>query len=574
MRTASEKNESKSSSKNGPRWLRWTLGSSAVVFATLCALSGCALSDEGSEGADAALASTEQAIGTPGMAMTGIEAWRSLSPYATATVIDTDPALCSNKGVGFFIATRNQDQRYYVKAMRYTQNPVWKQFGARQFVSAPSCAFEEPMVDFDAGSDAFLMAGKSLDNRIYVVPGVWVGAVVEEPPDNFFHANPDWTGAWTQVSATQYPGQNGLPAVGANGSRAVVVFLNSNRIHAHAQSLPFVNTTAAWGARIDGPVLPTGVTGTGVPAITYQGGGTNRFVIAVRGVLGGSGVLYWTYFDGTAFVGGWSQIPTSAPVDSDPSLEWDFLNDTVTVYYRTGQRITQTSAHEARDLGVYPYHLVDEAGEDTVVLGAPRAVFGASIEVSGIRGVIARGWEPPATEANHEAWVLHAQDNTLNLLQCESGDTTTIWNESDVDCGGDLCAPCEEGRACNVDPDCESRNCDGGICEPTLPTNPCAAYCAPATPIAWSPAGSYQSGNLGTSTTCREVTQFFNGMWCGNFAGTKQLRINGTTMNCAGGNVVPPPPAAGGYCIQSTAGNYAWASYSLWDTTQGATPLP
>lgn len=28
-----------------------------------------------------------------------------------------------------------------------------------------------------------------------------------------------------------------------------------------------------------------------------------------------------------------------------------------------------------------------------------------------------------------------------------------------------------------------------------------------------------------------------------------------------------------GYCIQSTSGNYPWAAYAPWDTTQGTTPL-
>ena len=37
-------------------------------------------------------------------------------------------------------------------------------------------------------------------------------------------------------------------------------------------------------------------------------------------------------------------------------------------------------------------------------------------------------------------------------------------NETDTDCGGGECPPCENGQACDVDDDCEERNCVGGFC--------------------------------------------------------------------------------------------------------------
>ena len=36
--------------------------------------------------------------------------------------------------------------------------------------------------------------------------------------------------------------------------------------------------------------------------------------------------------------------------------------------------------------------------------------------------------------------------------------------ETDVDCGGPTCAPCEDGRTCGADDDCASMACAGGIC--------------------------------------------------------------------------------------------------------------
>ena len=39
--------------------------------------------------------------------------------------------------------------------------------------------------------------------------------------------------------------------------------------------------------------------------------------------------------------------------------------------------------------------------------------------------------------------------------------------ETDVDCGGDACPPCQLGRACNDGADCVSGTCTGGHCAPT-----------------------------------------------------------------------------------------------------------
>ncbi len=48
---------------------------------------------------------------------------------------------------------------------------------------------------------------------------------------------------------------------------------------------------------------------------------------------------------------------------------------------------------------------------------------------------------------------------TINL--CEDG--ILSGDESDVDCGGS-CAPCEDGRSCNLNTDCVNGLCDANIC--------------------------------------------------------------------------------------------------------------
>jgi hypothetical protein len=38
-------------------------------------------------------------------------------------------------------------------------------------------------------------------------------------------------------------------------------------------------------------------------------------------------------------------------------------------------------------------------------------------------------------------------------------------NETDVDCGGNVCVPCQAGKKCLVPTDCASMSCVGNICQ-------------------------------------------------------------------------------------------------------------
>ena len=44
------------------------------------------------------------------------------------------------------------------------------------------------------------------------------------------------------------------------------------------------------------------------------------------------------------------------------------------------------------------------------------------------------------------------------------GDNVVNGDETDVDCGGQLCTPCNTGKRCAVDHDCRSHVCAGGAC--------------------------------------------------------------------------------------------------------------
>jgi hypothetical protein len=95
-----------------------------------------------------------------------------------------------------------------------------------------------------------------------------------------------------------------------------------------------------------------------------------------------------------------------------------------------------------------------------------------------------------------------------------------------------------------------------------VPATPCAGICANPTTFTWT--GSYQSGNLGTGAVCRETTHPVVGGNCGNFSGGRTLSLNGTVMPCNNTNW-PSLPAArnGGYCVNTTAGQFPWAFVTL-----------
>lgn len=105
---------------------------------------------------------------------------------------------------------------------------------------------------------------------------------------------------------------------------------------------------------------------------------------------------------------------------------------------------------------------------------------------------------------------------------------------------------------------------------PALPSNgPCATLCSSPTEFSMAPYGSYNSGNLGTGAVCFETTSPIAGGNCGNFASPRTLSVNGVTETCNNQNWSSVPAKRnGGYCIQTTAGNYPWAYFAVWRGAQ------
>jgi len=94
-------------------------------------------------------------------------------------------------------------------------------------------------------------------------------------------------------------------------------------------------------------------------------------------------------------------------------------------------------------------------------------------------------------------------------------------------------------------------------------TTACTGLCT--NPINFTINGSYQSGNLGTGAVCYQTTSTINSGNCGNLASPRTLKVNGTTETCNGGNWSSVPAKRnGGYCVQTTAGNYSYAYFTAW----------
>jgi hypothetical protein len=97
----------------------------------------------------------------------------------------------------------------------------------------------------------------------------------------------------------------------------------------------------------------------------------------------------------------------------------------------------------------------------------------------------------------------------------------------------------------------------------STPATPCTGLCS--NPVEFTIHGSFQSGNIGTGAVCLETTSVIHGGNCGNFVSPRSLSVNGTHEPCDVGNWASIPPARnGGYCIQTTAGNFPWGFITAW----------
>ena len=74
------------------------------------------------------------------------------------------------------------------------------------------------------------------------------------------------------------------------------------------------------------------------------------------------------------------------------------------------------------------------------------------------------------------------------------------------------------------------------------------------------------SHNLGTGATCDEVVGSVTHVVCGNFVAPRTFMVNGTmTYDCvAGANAALPAAHNGGFCMQASAGDFAYAYFTTY----------
>ncbi|HKO46152.1 MAG TPA: carbohydrate-binding protein [Polyangiaceae bacterium] len=135
-------------------------------------------------------------------------------------------------------------------------------------------------------------------------------------------------------------------------------------------------------------------------------------------------------------------------------------------------------------------------------------------------------------------------------------------------CSAGTCTHPNNTAACADDGStCTNDVCSAGTC--THPSNntcntstPCSGLCT--NPVIFT-SNNYNSGNLGTGAVCYQTNASLNGGVCGNLASGRKLTVNGVQMSCTSNWPTPlPAKRNGGYCVQTTAGNHAYAFFSTW----------
>ena len=92
-------------------------------------------------------------------------------------------------------------------------------------------------------------------------------------------------------------------------------------------------------------------------------------------------------------------------------------------------------------------------------------------------------------------------------------------------------------------------------------SGPCAGLCT--NPVMFI-GPSYASPNLGTGETCHQTVATLTGGSCSNFVSPRTFNVNDVTVACNGVNFNPGLKRNGGYCLQASTGQQAYASFTTY----------
>lgn len=302
---------------------------------------------------DEILGELSSALSCPGNPNNGDCPWKTVhllepNPASNDIVHEQAPTLCGGEGNGFFaISVQASTHRYRTLQWNLaTTSPSWGSFGTKAFASKAGCSFRE---DGDSnGNPGFVIAGKATDGKIYAAPGTLApGAVPQGTPV----ANAPFAQVGTHTYNSSATSPAGAPTLATGGNKMVMVLLGNDArtIYAHVRAIPYVSASSSWSGRITGPVLPSGWTALGPPAMVVH---PVTFYIVVSARNGGQDRLFATHFYGPGqhFSSGtgsppatWQQLAQLGPISTGgPSLTYSPLG--TTYWYRLGGEIRETTA--------------------------------------------------------------------------------------------------------------------------------------------------------------------------------------------------------------------------------------
>jgi hypothetical protein len=90
-------------------------------------------------------------------------------------------------------------------------------------------------------------------------------------------------------------------------------------------------------------------------------------------------------------------------------------------------------------------------------------------------------------------------------------------------------------------------------------TTPCSGLCA--NPIRMTSTGV---NGTGTGAICYEYVGTKSAGNFGNFSSTRHFYVNGADKGTSSGQYSLSATRNGGYCFQSTAGDYSWGYFGIW----------
>ena len=182
--------------------------------------------------------------------------------------------------------------------------------------------------------------------------------------------------------------------------------------------------------------------------------------------------------------------------------------------------------------------------------------------------VEAEATTPPAATVND------TENETTPVVTATCNDTLKNQDETDVDCGGDVCDPCAEGKDCTYNRDCEEGHCEAGVCNATADLSGTFIFTINEVEFEENPSNDVPKVTAITVTvenglsTAKDVTLDIYAQSVDGFRNLNQLDETGTPKTYA--KVELPPLVAGGKLTSQRyelSGLYTASSY-IYDLTE------